>query len=774
MAMSLHLDDLDETKGWLERINSSAANEGLPARTLHSHTLSGSSNSSSGSTTMSTFPHQNSSSYQKQIAREREVVHKHKDSTARLSAALQHLQIVEGVRSASAGSGSSSNGTTTPPEYGRNYMYSSSNGGSGGSGNGMNSAGSGSGSGAGAGGLAPAAQISSGNGGGSVPQPRRGQTMPVQKLQQQGHRSESVPPPSGKRPSAAQPITHTQRIGLPSGVRKTSAETNHNHLRITTPPNIPLPAPPPNGPPPAVPTIQKATEGVFGGVLKSPTKKSRGQPKRRTQFNPEGDEVDEQRWRFHRDELFQSMEKAHWADASEHSDALAQISRDHGCVLSVNERYFFEKINGILLVAQRQSAAALRLAEKSSAENSNTLQLVKCIALMQLGDFKGAREACQPLFKIWSKDEVLKDQRTHYYLMAMILDRLGKKAEAKWYRQHIPENFRFDLWIESALSGLQTEPSERTLGPLETEFPRAPSPTVSNSNPQSYANYPPETPASTRSDPPPFTPSDPPPPEYQVVPKPPSGQGALDKLTGFNLRYENGEVVGDEVAKKRAIMFFLTEYHGDRMYDCIRALLSEQCCRGVIDVAENIWKCNSLGLIARNKGPASGEMARFLLSSGDQPYHLDSSPDGFSSLHVAAKEENFAVAESILNHVGIPMREEVLSRNNLTPLHLAAEYNRKTLIVSLLLDAGSDVNARGGPLGNTPLHYAIRGYLHDPIPSRLETIDYLLESPFIKLGQKNNNKESPEEFAKLCTLIDLSRRIKDMRKNGKAIFRSTH
>ncbi|KAF3085112.1 hypothetical protein TWF569_009946 [Orbilia oligospora] len=769
MAMSLHLDDLDETKGWLDRINSSAANEGLPARTIIHQTTS-----STSSTTMSTFPHQNSSSYQKQIAREREVVHKHKDSTARLSAALQHLQIVEGFRSAvgiassKSRSGSSSNGTTTPPEFGNNYMYSSGNNGV----NSGNSAGPSSSSSASASGLQPAAQIiGSGNGNGSVPQPRRGQTMPAQKLQQQqGHRSESVPP-AGKRPSAAQPITHSQRIGLPAGVRKASAETGH-HLRITTPPNIPLPAPPPSGPPPAIPALQKATEGVFGGVLKSPTKKLRSQPKRRTQFNPEGEEVDEQRWRFHRDELFQSMEKAHWADASEHSDALAQISRDHGCVLSVNERYFFEKINGILLVAQRQSAAALRLAEKSSAENSNTLQLVKCIALMQLGDFKGAREACQPLFKIWSKDDVLKDQRTHYYLMAMILDRLGKKAEAKWYRQHIPENFRFDLWIESALSGLQTEPSERTLGPLETELPRPSSPAASSS--QSYANYPPETPGSTRSDPPPFTPSDPPPPEYQVIPKPSSGRSALETLTGFNLKYENGEVVGDEVAKKRAIMFFLTEYHGDRMYDCIRALFSEQCCRGVIDVAENIWKCNSLGLIARNKGPASGEMARFLLSSGDQPYHLDSSPDGFSSLHIAAKEENFAVAESILNHVGIPMREEVLSRNNLTPLHLAAEYNRKTLIVSLLLDAGSDVNARGGPLGNTPLHYAIRGYLHDPIPSRLETIDYLLESPLIKLGQKNNNKESPEEFAKLCTLIDLSRRIKDMRKNGKAIFRSTH
>ncbi|KAK6499041.1 hypothetical protein TWF481_011610 [Arthrobotrys musiformis] len=723
MAMSLHLDDLDETKTWLDRINTSAASSGLPARTI-----------APSSSSSSTFPHQNSHAYQK-IARERVVVHKHKDSTARLSAALQHLQIVEGVRPPPT-DGTSSNGTNTPPE-GRNYMYSSSV---------NNSPGN-----------LPAGQIGGGQ--------RRG----VGQVKSSGGRSESVPP---KRPAAAQPAIGG-RIGLPSGVRKTSAETSNN-LRITTPPNIPLPAPPPSGPPPAVPGLPK-TEGVFGGVLKSPTKKSRS-GKRRTQFNPEGDEVDEQRWRFHRDELFQSMERAQWADASEHSDALAQISRDHGCVLSVNERYFFEKINGILLVAQRQSAAALRLSEKSSAENSNTLQLVKCIALMQLGDFKGAREACQPLFKIWSRDEVLKDQRTHYYLMAMILDRLGKKAEAKWYRQHIPENFRFDLWIESALSGLQTEPSERTLGPLDTEIPppRAPSPAgVSNAGSNGYANHPPETPASTRSDPPPFTPSDPPPPEYQVLPKP-SGQGALETLTGFNLRYENGSVVGEEVAKKRAIMFFLTEYAGDRMYDCIRALFSEQCCRGVIDVAENIWKCNSLGLIARNKGPASGEMARFLLSSGDQPYHLDSSPDGFSSLHIAAKEENFAVAESILNHVGIPMREEVLSRNNLTPLHLAAEYNRKTLIVSLLLDAGSDVNARGGPLGNTPLHYAIRGYLHDPIPSRLETIDYLLESPLIKLGQKNNNKESPEEFAKLCTLIDLSRRIKDMRKNGKAIFRSTH
>lgn len=183
---------------------------------------------------------------------------------------------------------------------------------------------------------------------------------------------------------------------------------------------------------------------------------------------------------------------------------------------------------------------------------------------------------------------------------------------------------------------------------------------------------------------------------------------------------------------------------------------------------------NSLGLLARNKGPAAGEMARFLLSCGDQPYTLDSSPEGFSPLHVAAKEENFAVAEAILNYMSIPADMDVLSRNNLTPLHLAAEYNKKTLIVSLLLDSGADVNMRGGPLGNTPLHFAIRGYLHDPRASRLETIDYLLESPYIKLGQKNNNKETPEEYAKLCTLSDLAQRIKDMRKNGKAIFRSRH
>ncbi|EWC44918.1 hypothetical protein DRE_00977 [Drechslerella stenobrocha 248] len=465
------------------------------------------------------------------------------------------------------------------------------------------------------------------------------------------------------------------------------------------------------------------------------------------------------------------MERAQWAEASEHSDALAQISREHGCVLSVNERYFFEKINGILLVAQRQSAAALKLAEKSSAENSNTLQLVKCIALMQLGDFLAAKDACQPLFRIWSSDDVLKDQRTHYYLMVMILDRLGKRAEARWYRQHIPDNFRFDLWIDSALSGLQTETSEvRGLGlSLKDLPPRAQSPAGGATSSTSLPHAP-ETPVSTRSEPPPFTPSDPPPPEYQVVPRH-AERDALDALTGFNLRYENGQIIGEEVAKKRAIMFFLTEYHGDRMYDCICALLAEPCCRGVIQVPENIYMSNSLGLVARNKGGAAGEMARFLLSTGDRPEFLDNSPDGLSPLHVAAKEENFPVTESILNHMGIPIAEDILSRNNnLTPLHLAAEYNRKTLIVSLLLDAGSDVNARGGTVGNTPLHCAIRGYLHDPMPSRLETIDYILESPLIKIGQRNNNKESPEEYAKLCTLTDLAGRIKDMRKNGKAIF----
>ncbi|KAK6531943.1 hypothetical protein TWF694_003107 [Orbilia ellipsospora] len=712
MAMSLHLDDLDESKPWLDRLN------GMPPRPLNPPVMS-------SPITQFTAPNALSGgggggaadpSYRRPVARGRDNVPTPNDNTKTqtMTATLQNLHIADnGIQ------GQDHNRTYDISTMGPQQPLPP---------------------------LPPQAF--------QQPQQatrRGGQGLPIHKIQTSSTRSESLPP-AGRRPSAALPVVSRGAGLLASGSRKGSGESG---LRVQTP----APATHP-------------TEQVFGTVLKSPTKRPKQLQKRRTQFNPEGDEVDEQRWRFHRDELFQSMEKAHWAEASEHSDALAQISRDHGCVLSVNERFFFEKINGILLVAQRQSAAALRLAEISNAENSNTLQLVKCIALMQLGDFKGAREACQPLFKIWSKDEVLKDQRTHYYLMAMILDRLGKKAEAKWYRQHIPEQFRFDLWIESALSGLQTEPSERTLGQIQTEIPRSQSPSASTSS-HGYANHPPETPRSVRSDPPPFTPSDPSPPEYQIVPRF-SAKDALDTLTGFNLKYENGEVVGDDIAKKRAIFFFLTEWYGEKMWDCIRALYSEPSCRGIIDVAENIWKCNSLGLVARNKGPSAGEMARFLLSCGDKPSHLDSSSDGFSALHTACKEENFPVAESILNHIGIPIQEEILSRFNLTPLHLAAEYNRKTLIVSLLLDAGADVNARGGPLGNTPLHFAIRGYLHDPIPSRLETIDYLLESPYIKLGQKNNNKESPEEYAKLCTLTDLARRIKDMRKNGKAIFRSTH
>ncbi|KAF3904681.1 hypothetical protein ABW21_db0208361 [Orbilia brochopaga] len=670
-------------------------------------------------------------SYRLAIAREREEVHMHKDSNTRLNAALEHLHIVEDVPVDIPVSLPTPSNTTTainpqnlaapapPQEHVRHSSLS------------------------------------------------RLRLPMVHKLSM-STRSESQPP-AGRRPTAALPAApRTPRGASVSGaVRKGSApepEIRSQHAA-------------------ARPATPNPTEQHFGSLLKSPTKRPK-QPKRRSHFNPDGNDVDEQRWRFHRNELFQSMERGQWHEASEHSDAMAQISRDHGCVLSVNERYFFEKINGILLVAQRQSAAALKLAEKSSPENSNTLQLVKCIALVQLGDFLGAKEACQPLFRIWSQDAVLKDQRTHYYLMVMILDRLGKKAEARWYRQHIPDGFRFDLWIESALAGLQTEPADarNNLGTLFTEFetPRTQSPTPSggsvaggNGSGGNYTYYAPETPASARSEPPPFTPSDPPPPEYQISAPTPrySERDALDSLTGFNLRYENGQIIGEEVAKKRAIMYFLTEYHGDRMYDCIRALLAEPCCRGMIQLPENILHTNSLGLVARNKGPAAGEMARFLLSSGDRPEFLDTTLDGLSALHVAAKEENFPVTESILNHMGIPMADDILSRNNnLTPLHLAAEYNRKTLIVSLLLDAGSDVNARGGTVGNTPLHCAIRGYLHDPMPSRLETIDYLLESPYIKIGQKNNNKESPEEYAKLCTLTDLAGRIKDMRKNGKAIF----
>ncbi|KAJ6258673.1 hypothetical protein Dda_6721 [Drechslerella dactyloides] len=707
MAMSLHLDE-DDARSWLDRMGR-APDVPFSERELESYRLA--------------------------IAREREEVHMHKDSNTRLNAALEHLHIVDDVpagipvltpSTTPSHTPASSTPSLEPPAPPQEHVRHSS--------------------------------LS------------RLRLPVVRKLSMGTTRSESQPP-AGRRPTAALPAAPRTPRGASASAsaRKGSAPEPEIRSQQATR-RTPTPNP---------------TEQHFGTLLKSPAKRPK-QPKRRSHFNPEGDEVDEQRWRYHRNELFQSMERGQWADASGHSDAMAEISRDHGCVLSVNERYFFEKINGILLVAQRQSAAALKLAEKSSPENSNTLQLVKCIALVQLGDFLGAKEACQPLFRIWSQDAVLKDQRTHYYLMVMILDRLGKKAEARWYRQHIPENFRFDLWIESALAGLQTEPAEarNNIGTLFTEFeaPRTQSPTPSGgsvnaaSGPGSggnYTYYAPETPASARSDPPPFTPSDPPPPEYQVVMPPArySERDALDSLTGFNLRYESGQIIGEEVAKKRAILFFLTEYHGDKMYDCIRALLAEPCCRGVIQVPENILLTNSLGLVARNKGPAAGEMARFLLSSGDRPEYLDASADGLSALHVAAKEENFSVLESILNYMGIPTAEDILSRNNnLTPLHLAAEYNRKTLIVSLLLDAGSDVNARGGPVGNTPLHCAIRGYLHDPMPSRLETIDYLLESPYIKIGQRNNNKESPEEYAKLCTLTDLASRIKDMRKNGKAIF----
>ena len=72
---------------------------------------------------------------------------------------------------------------------------------------------------------------------------------------------------------------------------------------------------------------------------------------------------------------------------------------------------------------------------------------------------------------------------------------------------------------------------------------------------------------------------------------------------------------------------------------------------------------------------------------------------GLAPLHLVTDK---GLAELILEKGGNP---NALSKNGMTPLHFAVGHDNRA-VTKLLLDAGSNPNARGGQSGMTPLHHA--------------------------------------------------------------------
>ena len=77
--------------------------------------------------------------------------------------------------------------------------------------------------------------------------------------------------------------------------------------------------------------------------------------------------------------------------------------------------------------------------------------------------------------------------------------------------------------------------------------------------------------------------------------------------------------------------------------------------------------------------------------------------DDFTLLHFATMSANLAVVRVLLDAGADP---NVKDENGRTPLHFAAKNNTNPAVISTLLNAGANLEARTKSLGETPLHMA--------------------------------------------------------------------
>ena len=70
----------------------------------------------------------------------------------------------------------------------------------------------------------------------------------------------------------------------------------------------------------------------------------------------------------------------------------------------------------------------------------------------------------------------------------------------------------------------------------------------------------------------------------------------------------------------------------------------------------------------------------------------------------------------------------------------AARYNENSEIISTLIKAGADVNARN-KYQSTPLHYAVRYNENSEIINALVAVDAKIDSYALEFAKKNDNKK---------------------------------
>jgi ankyrin repeat protein len=115
-------------------------------------------------------------------------------------------------------------------------------------------------------------------------------------------------------------------------------------------------------------------------------------------------------------------------------------------------------------------------------------------------------------------------------------------------------------------------------------------------------------------------------------------------------------------------------------------------------------------------------------------------PNDLSVLHCAAQNSGNI---EVLSYLILQGADVNAVSSGCTPLHRAAQFNRRDAISKCLVQWGADVNAKEEQSGNTPLHLAARYNSN----SAGTVLKYLLSVPGIDVNPKNNDGQTPLDVA---------------------------
>ncbi|KAL4917351.1 ankyrin repeat-containing domain protein [Aspergillus aurantiobrunneus] len=116
----------------------------------------------------------------------------------------------------------------------------------------------------------------------------------------------------------------------------------------------------------------------------------------------------------------------------------------------------------------------------------------------------------------------------------------------------------------------------------------------------------------------------------------------------------------------------------------------------------------------------------------------DQTEEGNTLLHILAKDGNSRLLNSLLTHHNVPA--DISNKSNRTPLSIAAEHGRLSVIKLLLtrFDVNPDSERSGGSSGKTPLawaadkgHVDIVKYLLEETPTLSDRVDNCSRTPLI-------------------------------------------